>query len=78
MNTSICIRLFIRFLRRSIRRGNHERLGNLQRYRQSIFASVRGSLGKETDVVLQPLLHDSPAELHSRVKCSTGAKANAI
>lgn len=37
-----------------------------------------GHLGKETDVVLQPLLHDSPAGSHSRVKCSTGAKANAI
>ncbi len=78
MNTSDMLRLFIRFLRRSIRRGNHAATGNLQRYRQSIFASVRGSSWQETDVVLQPLLHDSPAELSQRVKCSTGAKANAI
>ncbi len=78
MNTSDSIRLFIPYLRRSIRRGNHAALGNLQRYCQSLFASVRGPSCKETDVVLQPLLHDSPAELSRRVKCSTGAKANAI
>lgn len=37
-----------------------------------------GHLGKETDVVLVPLQHDSPANCRSRSRCLTGAKANAI
>lgn len=37
-----------------------------------------GHLGKETDVVLVPLQHDSPANCRSRSRCLTGARANAI
>lgn len=37
-----------------------------------------GHLGKETDVVLQPYCMTLRQSSHSRVKCSTGAKANAI
>jgi nitrate reductase alpha subunit len=37
-----------------------------------------GHLGTETDVVLQPLQHDSPASCRSRLISRTGAKVNAI
>jgi nitrate reductase alpha subunit len=33
-----------------------------------------GHLGKETDVVLVPLQHDSPANCRSRSRCLTGAR----
>ncbi|MFP1495884.1 molybdopterin-dependent oxidoreductase [Escherichia coli] len=42
------------------------------------FSQVCGSSWQETDVVLQPLLHELPAELSQPCESSTGAKANAI
>ncbi len=66
MNLRICIRLFTRCLRRSIRPGNEKRLGNLQSHREEILRSVRRHLGKETDIVTLPIQHDSAANWRSR------------
>ncbi|MFP1591325.1 molybdopterin-dependent oxidoreductase [Escherichia coli] len=56
--------LFIRFLRRSIRRRRSRSDWEIYKGIAKAFSQVCvGHLGKETDVVLQPLLHDSPAEL---------------
>ena len=36
-----------------------------------------GHLGVEKEVVLTPLMHDTPAELASPSRCATGSAANA-
>ena len=78
MNTSDMHRLSTRSPPPSTRPGGKERLGDLQGYRRSFSQVCVGHLGKETDVVLVPLQHDSPANCRSRSRCLTGARANAI
>ena len=44
---------------------------------QEILRTVPGHLGVEKEVVLTPLMHDSPASWRSRSASRTGRKANA-
>ncbi len=63
----------------STRPGRRKATGEIYKDIAKSFSQVCvGHLGKETDVVLVPLQHDSPANCRSRSRCLTGARANAI
>ena len=63
LNTSDMHPSSIRCRPRWTRPGRPERLGDLQGLREEVQRAGPGHLGVEKEVVLTPLMHDSPAEL---------------